>query len=86
MKRTRRIEVITYTRRVTFVEGGDAPAAPSPLAGPPPIDINADAPGSTPPADVEGEGGPLLCETAPVEPPPGRPAFRLRNLLQGLRR
>jgi hypothetical protein len=72
VKRKRRIEVIRYTRRVTFIEGGDPPAVADEL---PAINIT--------PVTPEGEDRrPAPGEAAEPQTPRRRPAFRLRDLLR----
>ena len=78
VKRTRRIEVIRYTRRVTIVQGGGAIAVTHES---PAIDITPVQQEATPPAPEGEDKRPAVGDT--VEPQTlRRPAFRLRDLLR----
>ena len=71
MRRTRRIEIVKYTRRVTVSEGGNAPADSDER---PPIDLNLVAP----------RGADMLAPSAEATETQGlRPrAWRLLDLLR----
>ncbi len=72
MKRTRRIEVVRYTRRVVVTERGSAPADAGEL---PAIDIT--------PATPEAEARrPAAGEAVEPQTPQRRSASRLRDLLR----
>lgn len=63
MKRTRRVEIIRYTRRITVVQGGDANAVTHEL---PFIDITPLPHKHTPPSPEDENRRPTAGET--VEP------------------
>ena len=79
MKRTRRIEVISYTRRVTVLHRGEAPADANEV---PAIDITPDAREVAPPAPHEKDRRPAAGDVVEPQTPVRRPAFRLRDLLR----
>ena len=72
MKRTRRIEVVRYTRRVVVTERGSAPAD---AVEPPAVDIT--------PATPEAEARrPSASEAVEPQTPQRRSASKLRDLLR----
>jgi hypothetical protein len=79
LKRTRRIEVIRYTRRVTVLHRGEAPADANEVLA---IDLTPDAREVAPPAPHEKERRPAAGDVAEPKAPVRRQAFRLRDLLR----
>jgi hypothetical protein len=74
MKRTRRIRVISYSRRVTVIEGGDSPAGSSTVDDLPVIDV-------IPLATEDVDTRTTTIDVANKRSPP-QPGRRLRDLLR----
>lgn len=81
MKRTRRIEVISYSRRVTVTTGTRTPAVLTDHTEPPAIDITPteEAVNAAPKQEDKGSG---TNGVSAHEPPRRRPTLRLRDLLR----
>ena len=82
MKRTRRIEVIRYTRRVVSAGGGDATAVHNSTTDPTIIDTVPEGQAVAPPAPKEEDKGTPISDVASVEMPRRRPISKLRDLLR----
>ena len=79
MKRTRRIEVIRYSRRVTIVQGDDATSG---IHESPVIDITPGARKVAPPAPHEEDRRPAAGAVVVTLAQLRKSAFRLRDLLR----
>jgi hypothetical protein len=81
MKRTRRIEITRYRRRVTVSQGGDDTADPvTELSA---IEVAAGEWEVIPPGDEQADDGSLkMLESAALQISPRRPRFSLRDLLR----
>ncbi len=82
MKRTRRIEVIRYTRRVMSVEGSDATAVHNSTTDPTIIDIIPDEQEVVLPAPEEEDKGTSTSDVVADGMPRRRPISKLRDLLR----
>ena len=82
MKRTRRIEVIRYTRRVMSVGGSDATAAHNSTIDPSIIDIIPDEQEVALPAPEDEDKGTSTSGVVADEIPRRRPNSKLRDLLR----
>ena len=82
MKRTRRIEVIRYTRRVVSVKGSDATAVHNSTTDPTIIDIIPDEQEVVLPAPKEENKGASTSDVAADGMPRRRPISKLRDLLR----
>lgn len=81
MKRTRRIEITTYSRRVTVIQGGENPADPAAelLA----IEVAAGEWEVIPPGDEQANDGRLRAlKPAALQVSRRRPRFSLRDWLR----
>lgn len=82
MKRTRRIEVIRYTRRVMSVGGSDATAVHNSAADPTIIDTVPDEQEVAPPAPEEEDKVTSTNHVAADGVSRRRPNYKLRDLLR----
>lgn len=82
MKRTRRIEVVRYTRRVMSVGGSDATAVHNSTTDPTIIGIVPDEQEAAPPAPAEEDEGTSTSDVAADAVSRRRPNYKLRDLLR----
>lgn len=82
MKRTRRIEIIRYSRRVTATQGDDTPTAPADSTKLTVIDITPGVEEVMPSAPEQWDTGSTTDGVSTHETPQRLPAFRLRDLLR----
>jgi hypothetical protein len=86
MKRTRHIEITSYTRRVTVIEGSDDTANRAPELSA--IEVAAGEWEVIPPGDEQADDGslkmlePAALQISPQQISQRRPRFSLRDLLR----
>ena len=82
MKRTRRIEIVRYSSRVTLIQGVVPPADTAVITQPSVIGVTLGGRETTPPtADAKDRGSEATGDTA-HETPRRRAAFKLLDLLR----
>ena len=82
MKRTRRIEIISYRRRITVTQGVGSPADSAAITHPQVIDVTPGVREVTPPAPEGKDRGLGASDVTTHETQRRRPAFKLRDLLR----